>query len=90
MGGSCRVFPYAKSWQVFHAKRAIEKSLFSGVADFLQTSYNFPVLEFKNIHFTIQKGNEDVHLLEKIDLRVPTGHFMAIVGPSGCGKSTLL
>jgi len=23
-------------------------------------------------------------------MKVPTGHFMAIVGPSGCGKSTLL
>jgi len=48
------------------------------------------VLQLENIHFTIQKGSEDVHLLEKIDLRVPTQHFMAIVGPSGCGKSTLL
>ncbi|MDF1825492.1 MAG: ATP-binding cassette domain-containing protein [Verrucomicrobiales bacterium] len=48
------------------------------------------MLELNNIHFTIQKGKEDIHLLEKIDLRVPTGHFMAIVGPSGCGKSTLL
>ena len=48
------------------------------------------MLELKNIHFTIQKGKEDIHLLEKVDLRVPTGHFMAIVGPSGCGKSTLL
>lgn len=48
------------------------------------------MLELNDIHFTIQKGKEDIHLLEKIDLRVPTGHFMAIVGPSGCGKSTLL
>ncbi|MEM7600695.1 MAG: ABC transporter ATP-binding protein, partial [Verrucomicrobiota bacterium] len=48
------------------------------------------MLELKNIFFTIQKDNDDVHLLENIDLRVPTGHFMAIVGPSGCGKSTLL
>lgn len=48
------------------------------------------MLELNNIHFTVRKGSEDLHLLEKIDLRVPTGHFMAIVGPSGCGKSTLL
>lgn len=48
------------------------------------------MLELQNINFTIQKGNDDVHLLEKINLKVPTGHFMAIVGPSGCGKSTLL
>ncbi|HQZ26760.1 MAG TPA: ATP-binding cassette domain-containing protein [Verrucomicrobiales bacterium] len=48
------------------------------------------MLELKDIHFTIRKGQEEIHLLEKINLRVPTGHFMAIVGPSGCGKSTLL
>jgi ABC-type multidrug transport system ATPase subunit len=48
------------------------------------------VLELKDICFAIQKGNDEVALLDQIDLRVPTGHFMAIVGPSGCGKSTLL
>ena len=51
---------------------------------------NEGVLELQNINFTIQKGSEDVHLLEQINLKMPTGHFMAIVGPSGCGKSTLL
>lgn len=50
----------------------------------------FPVLELKDIRFAIQKGKDEVALLDQIDLRVPTGHFMAIVGPSGCGKSTLL
>jgi len=49
-----------------------------------------PVLELKDIQFTIPKGKDDVSLLENINLRVPTGHFMAIVGPSGCGKSTLV
>lgn len=29
-------------------------------------------------------------MLEKVSIKVPRGHFMAIVGPSGCGKSTLL
>ena len=48
------------------------------------------MLELKDIQFTIRKGRDEVSLLEKINLRVPTGHFMAIVGPSGCGKSTLL
>ena len=48
------------------------------------------MLELKNTYFTIQKGDEDVHLLNDISLRVPSRHFMAIVGPSGCGKSTLL
>jgi ABC-type multidrug transport system ATPase subunit len=48
------------------------------------------MLELRDLHFTIQKDGEDVHLIEKVSLRVPAGHFMAIVGPSGCGKSTLL
>lgn len=28
--------------------------------------------------------------IEKIDLEIPRGRFLAIVGPTGCGKSTLL
>lgn len=48
------------------------------------------MLELRDLHFTIKKDGEDVHLIEKVSLRVPAGHFMAIVGPSGCGKSTLL
>ncbi len=48
------------------------------------------MLELENIHFTITADGEDRHLLEKVSIKVPRGHFMAIVGPSGCGKSTLL
>ena len=35
-------------------------------------------------------GREDTHALERIDLSIREGEFLAIVGPSGCGKSTLL
>ena len=48
------------------------------------------MLELRDVNFTIQKGEESVNLLDRINLKVPAGHFMAIVGPSGCGKSTLL
>lgn len=48
------------------------------------------MLELQDINFTIQKGEEDIHLLEGINIKIPTSHFIAIVGPSGCGKSTLL
>jgi len=48
------------------------------------------VLELKDIRFTISKGEEEIPLLEDINLKIPAGHFVAIVGPSGCGKSTLL
>ena len=48
------------------------------------------VLELKDVCFTIPKDGESVHLVDHASLRVPKGHFMAIVGPSGCGKTTLL
>ncbi len=35
-------------------------------------------------------SGEDVHALDRINLRIEPGSFVACVGPSGCGKSTLL
>lgn len=29
-------------------------------------------------------------VLERVDLDIPEGEFLAVIGPSGCGKSTLL
>lgn len=48
------------------------------------------MLELKEVSFTIRKEGEDVPLVDRASIRVPRGHFMAIVGPSGCGKTTLL
>jgi ABC-type multidrug transport system ATPase subunit len=48
------------------------------------------VLELKDVCFTIKKDGEDVNLVDHVSIKVPKGHFMAIVGPSGCGKTTLL
>lgn len=48
------------------------------------------MLELKDVCFTIQKEGEDVNLVDRANLKIPRGHFMAIVGPSGCGKTTLL
>lgn len=48
------------------------------------------MLELKEVSFTIRKDGEDVPLVDRASIRVPKGHFMAIVGPSGCGKTTLL
>ncbi|HET7849338.1 MAG TPA: ABC transporter ATP-binding protein [Pseudolabrys sp.] len=36
------------------------------------------------------RESEDVQALDRIDLDIEPGSFVAVVGPSGCGKSTLL
>jgi len=48
------------------------------------------VLELNDICFTIPKNGEEHPLIDRASLKIPRGHFMAIVGPSGCGKTTLL
>lgn len=48
------------------------------------------MLELQDVSYTIQKDGESVNLIDHASIRVPRGHFMAIVGPSGCGKTTLL
>lgn len=48
------------------------------------------MLELKDVCFAIQKDGEPLNLIDEVTLKVPRGHFMAIVGPSGCGKTTLL
>jgi NitT/TauT family transport system ATP-binding protein len=46
------------------------------------------------VGMTYRRGGDaaarETHALERIDLAVRDGEFLAIVGPSGCGKSTLL
>ena len=37
-----------------------------------------------------REGREETHALDRVDLAIREGEFLAIVGPSGCGKSTLL
>lgn len=48
------------------------------------------MLELQDVSFCIRKDGEDFPLVDRVSLKVPRGHFMAIVGPSGCGKTTLL
>jgi putative ABC transport system ATP-binding protein len=37
-----------------------------------------------------RRGADEVHALERINLEIPKGIFVALMGPSGSGKSTLL
>ena len=37
-----------------------------------------------------RRGAEEIHVLARLSLAVPTGEFLALMGPSGSGKSTLL
>ncbi len=43
-----------------------------------------------NVSKSYRKGTQIVRVLERIDLRVEEGDFLALMGPSGSGKSTLL
>lgn len=36
------------------------------------------------------RGSADAHALDRVDLEVRDGEFIALLGPSGCGKSTLM
>jgi putative ABC transport system ATP-binding protein len=51
---------------------------------------NGTIVALKGIDKTFYRGREPIHVLDKLDLDVPTGSFEALMGPSGSGKSTLL
>ena len=39
---------------------------------------------------SFKRGTETIQVLDKLDLEIPRGDFLALMGPSGSGKSTLL
>lgn len=47
-------------------------------------------VEFDQVVLKYKHKGEQTHALEKVDLRVKKGEFVAIAGPSGCGKTTML
>ncbi|MFO1327780.1 MAG: ABC transporter ATP-binding protein [Rubrivivax sp.] len=49
-----------------------------------------PYLRLDAVGKTFGDARQETRALERIDLDVREGEFLAIVGPSGCGKSTLL
>jgi len=48
------------------------------------------ILKAEGLHKSYFSGQLETPVLHGIDLKVPTGEFIAVMGPSGCGKSTLL
>jgi putative ABC transport system ATP-binding protein len=51
---------------------------------------SIPAIALNGIIKHYRMGDEDIPALRGIDLKIPSGSFIAVRGPSGSGKSTLL
>ena len=51
---------------------------------------NGALVSVDGVEKVFHRGSEDIHVLANLNLKVPTGEFLALMGPSGSGKSTLL
>ncbi len=49
-----------------------------------------PLVRVEQLSKSYAWGQENIHALRKIDLKIEAGQSVAIMGPSGSGKSTLL
>src|SRR5919108_3136819 len=48
------------------------------------------LIRMRGIDKTYQRGSEEIHVLQGLNLDVDAGDFVAFMGPSGSGKTTLL
>ncbi len=48
------------------------------------------MFKLRHLTKTFQAGDIETTALDRIDLDIEAGEYLAITGPSGCGKSTLL
>jgi putative ABC transport system ATP-binding protein len=48
------------------------------------------VIELERVHRVFEVGDQEVHALNDVSMRIEGGEYVAIMGPSGSGKSTLL
>jgi putative ABC transport system ATP-binding protein len=54
------------------------------------TKNNGTLVSVEGVEKVFHRGSEEIHVLRDLNLKVPTGEFLALMGPSGSGKSTLL
>ena len=48
------------------------------------------MIELQQLCRSFQVGDQYVHALDHIDLKIHSGEYLSVMGPSGSGKSTLL
>jgi putative ABC transport system ATP-binding protein len=48
------------------------------------------LIRVRNLDKRYQRGSEEIHVLQGLNLDVDQGEFVAFMGPSGSGKTTLL
>jgi putative ABC transport system ATP-binding protein len=53
-------------------------------------SGNHALISARNLDKTYQRGGEEIHVLQGLNLDVETAEFVGFMGPSGSGKTTLL
>ena len=49
-----------------------------------------PYVDLRNVSLVYGDESNQMLALDRLDLQVAQGEFVAVVGPSGCGKSTLM
>jgi len=48
------------------------------------------VVDVSGVEKSFGSGENQIHVLKKVNLQARTGEILMLVGPSGCGKTTLL
>jgi NitT/TauT family transport system ATP-binding protein len=67
---------------MMHAPLAATASMHEPVSE--------PFVQLQDVTHTYGRLNRTVTALDKTNLKIEQGNFVALVGPSGCGKSTIL